>query len=78
MPLYEIRIRGRLTPAITEAFADLTVDAVSVETVFTGRLEDQAALRGILEELSAAGIEVVDVHRLPIGAAGEETADAAT
>jgi hypothetical protein len=61
---YEIRIRGRLSDAVTEAFADFTAAVKPAETVMRGDLRDQAELHGILERIRALGLELIEVRQI--------------
>lgn len=65
-PGYEIRIKGRITKASESAFDGLTVTENPIETVVRGTMIDQAALYGILEQIQALGLELVEVRRLPL------------
>ena len=60
---YEIRVRGVLGDLLLEAFPDLRAQAHGAETVLTGPLADQAALYGLLAQLEALGLELLEVHR---------------
>jgi hypothetical protein len=60
---YEIRVRGRLGDMLLVAFPDLSAQADGAETVLTGPLVDQAALYGVLAQLEALGLELLEVHR---------------
>jgi hypothetical protein len=62
---YQIRIRGRLGRAIRSAFPALSAQAHGEETVLTGPLPDQAALYGVLAQLEALGLELLEVRREP-------------
>lgn len=53
---YQIRIRSRLGRTIRAAFPTLLLDGV---------LADQAALHGVLTQIEALGLELVEVRRLP-------------
>jgi hypothetical protein len=68
---YEIRIRGRVTPALLARFEGLRARVAPVETVLHGPVEDQAALHGLIDLVNALGLELVEVRRLPEGGAGE-------
>ena len=59
---YQIRVRGRLGRTMRTAFADLDAQAQGEDTVLTGAL-DQAALYGVLTQLEALGLELLDVRR---------------
>ena len=60
---YEIRIQGVLSDRLLIAFPDLDARAENGETVLTGALPDQAALYGILDEIEALGLELLEVRR---------------
>ena len=60
---YEIRVRGRLGGMLLGAFPDLHAQAHGTETVLTGPLADQAALYGVLAEIEALGLELLEVRR---------------
>jgi hypothetical protein len=62
---YQVRIRGRLGPVICSAFPALRARADSGDTVLTGVLADQAALYGVLAEIEALGLELIEVRRIP-------------
>lgn len=67
MEEYEIRVRGRVTPALLARFEGLRSTVEPVETVLHGPVEDQAALHGVIDLVSALGLELVEVRRLPRG-----------
>jgi len=60
---YEIRVRGRLGGMLLGAFPDLHAQAHGTETVLTGPLADQAALYGLLAQMEALGLELLEVRR---------------
>ena len=62
---YRIRVRGRLGPTMRCAFPALQARASGGDTVLTGPLPDRAALHGVLAELEALGLELLEVRRLP-------------
>jgi hypothetical protein len=62
---YRIRVRGRLGPTIRCAFPALQAQARGGDTVLTGPLRDRAALYGVLAEIEALGLELLEVRRLP-------------
>jgi hypothetical protein len=45
------------------AFPDLRAQAHGTETVLTGPLADQAALYGLLAQIEALGLELLEVRR---------------
>ena len=61
---YEIRVRGRLGPMIRSAFPGLRARAEGGDTVLAGVLADQAALYGVLGEIEALGLELIEVRRI--------------
>jgi hypothetical protein len=48
---------------LLDAFPDLSVQADGTETVLTGPLVDQAALYGVLAQLEALSLELLEVRR---------------
>jgi hypothetical protein len=63
-PHYEIRVRGQLGPTLLEAFPTLTAHTTSrEETVLAGTLPDSSALFGVLRQIEALGLELVEVCR---------------
>ena len=62
---YEIWVRGRLGETLRSAFPALRAQPRGEDTVLTGALPDQAALYGVLAEIEALGLELLDVRRLP-------------
>ena len=64
---YEIWVRGHLGETMRSAFPDLRAQWCGPDTVLTGALPDQAALHGVLAEIEALGLELLEVRRLPPG-----------
>jgi hypothetical protein len=62
---YEIRVRGRVTPALLARFEGLRARVEPVETVLHGPVQDQAALHGVIHLVNALGLELLEVRRLP-------------
>jgi hypothetical protein len=60
---YEVRVFGRLGPAATAAFTDLSVHVKTGMMVMSGAL-DQPGLHGVLERIPSLGLELVDVRRV--------------
>ena len=60
---YEIRIRGILGRTVAGAFPGLLARENRGETVLTGRLPDQAALHGVLAQIEALGLELIEIRR---------------
>lgn len=64
---YQIRVRGRLGRTMRIAFPALDAQAQGEDTVLTGPLTDQAALYGVLAQIEALGLELLEVRREPHG-----------
>jgi len=62
---YRIRVSGRLGETICSAFPSLQAQASGGDTVLTGPLPDRAALYGVLAQIEALGLDLVEVRRLP-------------
>jgi len=60
---YVIRVRGVLSETLLAAFPGLRARADRGETVLAGALPDQAALHGVLAEIEALGLELLEVRR---------------
>lgn len=73
---YEIRVAGVVPQVDLEDMGAVPLAPDLTSTVLYG-LADQAALYGLLERLKALGIEVVEVRRIPTGAASGEVSDTA-
>ena len=67
MDEYEIRVRGRVAPALLARFEGLHATVEPVETVLHGPVPDQAALHGVIQLVNALGLELVEVRRHPAG-----------
>ena len=61
--LYTIRINGHLGPTVLSAFPGLIPQQRGAHTVLTGQL-DQSALHGVLAEIGALGLELLEVRQL--------------
>ena len=62
---YRIRVSGHLGVTIRSAFPALEAQAAGADTVLTGPLADRAALFGVLAEIEALGLDLLEVRRLP-------------
>jgi hypothetical protein len=62
---YEIRVRGLLGKTLLGAFPGMRAraDENEKETVLCGPVADQAALYGVLAEIEALGLELLDLRR---------------
>ena len=62
--LYTIRIRGRLGATALSAFPSMVAELRGGETVLTGLLEDRSALFGVLEQIEALGLDLVELRQI--------------
>ena len=61
--LYTIRINGHLGATVLSAFPAMAPQRHGAHTVLTGLL-DQSALYGVLAEIEALGLELLEVRQL--------------
>jgi hypothetical protein len=61
--LYAIRINGHLGATVLSAFPDMTHRRHGAHTVLTGLL-DRSALHGVLAEIEALGLELVEIRQI--------------
>ena len=62
---YEIRVRGPLGPTIMQAFPTLSASRSGHDTLLIGSLPDQCALYGVIYQLDALGLQLLEIRRLP-------------
>jgi hypothetical protein len=60
---YEVRVTGIVPPEALLDFEQLTASVQGVVTVVHGRLQDQAAVSGLLARLTASRIEILHLRR---------------
>jgi hypothetical protein len=63
--IYEIRVRGHLGQTVLRGLPDLQAETDGEDTVLEGPLQDQAALHGVLAQIEALALELLEVRRLP-------------
>jgi epsilon-lactone hydrolase len=63
--LYRIRVTGHLGPTLLTAFPALAPRRHGADTVLTGLLPDSAALYGVLAEIEALGLDLLEVRKIP-------------
>ena len=63
--LYAIRIKGRLGATALSAFPAMVPELTGSDTVLTGPLEDRSALFGVLGQIEALGLELLELRQLP-------------
>jgi hypothetical protein len=59
---YEIRIRGELGQMLLSAFPSMGVRPDGSDTVLAGMLADSSALYGVIAEIEALGLELLEVR----------------
>jgi hypothetical protein len=64
---YEIRVEGILDQRWTDWFEGLKIASDDSQTVISGPVTDQAALRGLLDRVCDLGLVLVSVRRLDPG-----------
>ena len=62
--MYTIRIRGQLGATALSAFPAMVAELKGSETVLTGLLEDRSAVFGVLMQIEALGLELLEVRRI--------------
>jgi hypothetical protein len=62
--LYTIRIGGRLGATALSAFPSMVSEVKGGETVLTGLLEDRSALFGVVEQIEALGLELLELRQI--------------
>jgi hypothetical protein len=70
-----IRIKGRLGATALSAFPSMVSELKSSETVLTGLLEDRSALFGIVAQIEALGLELVELRQIRARATPPESRD---
>jgi len=72
--LYTIRVKGHLGATVLSAFPALEPQRHGAHTVLTGLL-DRAALYGVLAEIEALGLELLEVRQLTRKSKSPESGD---
>jgi hypothetical protein len=62
--LYTIRIKGRLGATALSAFPTMMCDSRDGDTVLTGRLEDRSAVFGVVAQVEALGLELLELRQI--------------
>jgi hypothetical protein len=65
--LYTIRIRGRLGATALSAFPSMESEVEGGETILTGVIEDRSALFGVLAQIEAFGLELLELRQITLG-----------
>jgi hypothetical protein len=64
-PAYHIVVRGHLGATTLRAVPGLRAERKDRDTLLRGPIADQAALHGVLAQIEALGLELLEVRRLP-------------
>ena len=62
--LYAIRIKGRLGATALSAFPTMTCELTGSETVLIGLLQDRSAVFGIIAQIEALGLELIELRQV--------------
>ena len=73
--LYTIRIEGRLGPTALSAFPSLVPELEASETVLTGLLEDRSAVFGVVAQIEALGLELLELRKIRARPTSRESGD---
>ena len=75
---YEIRVAGAVSESVIVEMEGAVAEVERTTTVLRGTAVDESALYGIFNRLHAAGLELLEFHRVPrvIGAPGLDWAEA--
>lgn len=68
---YMIRIRGRLGATALSAFPTMGSEVRGGETVPTGLLEDRSAVYGVLAQIEALSLELIEFRQVRPSTVGE-------
>ena len=73
--LYAIRIKGRLGATALSAFPSMVSELKGSDTVLTGLLEDRSAVFGVLAQIEALGLELLELRQIRARPTSRETRD---
>jgi hypothetical protein len=73
--MYTIRIRGRLGPTTLSAFPSMVSELKGGETVLTGPLEDRSAMFGVIGQIEALGLELLELRQIRARPKSPESGD---
>jgi hypothetical protein len=63
--VYRIVVRSELSDRYAVAFEGMHMETKDGDTILTGEIKDQPHLFGILDRISALGLELLSVRALP-------------
>jgi hypothetical protein len=61
---YMIRIKGRLGATALSAFPNMGSEVRGGDTVLTGSLDDRSAVYGVLAQIEALGLDLIELRRV--------------
>ena len=64
--LYTIRIKGRLGATALSAFPTMVPEVEGSDTVLNGSLTDPSALFGVLAQIEALGLELLELRKIRV------------
>jgi hypothetical protein len=64
LALYTIRIDGRLGPTALSAFPAMVCAVQGGETVLTGLLADSSAVFGVVAQIEALGLDLLELRQI--------------
>ena len=73
--LYAIRIKGRLGATALSAFPSMVSELKGGETVLTGLLEDRSALFGVVAQIEALGLDLLELRPIHARPTSRESGD---
>ena len=62
--VYTIRIKGRLGATALSAFPTMTCELTGSETVLIGMLQDRSAVFGVIAQIEALGLELIELRQV--------------
>jgi hypothetical protein len=62
---YEIRVHGPIGPTMMQAFPTLDASRSGQDTLLVGWVPDQCALYGVIHQLEALGLQLLEIRLLP-------------
>jgi hypothetical protein len=73
--IYEFRVRGHLGQAVLRGWDELQAETDGEDTVLKGPVVDQAALHGVLVQIEALGLELLELRRIPVEATDQRVCE---
>jgi len=64
--IFDIRIKGEMSPALREAFEDVDVTIDRGSTCLRLVAHDTTMLHGLLDRLESFGLELLDIHSIEV------------